>query len=158
MIKKQWHALLNITLLMVIFLIAFFILYIWASLIIPFIIAVLFSFAIVGLSNAYKSFKAPPIVAFTLSLATYLFIFWLIWRIIGSNIEELYDKLPFYQDNIIAIIWSIFSFFGISEPASFNTFLKDIDLSKIFSLVIDTVASIFSSAWIILFYVMNGIN
>ncbi len=154
MIKKQWGPLLNIALLMIIFLIVFYILYIWASLIIPFIIAVLFSFAIVGLSHTYKSFNIPPFIAFTMSLATYVLIFWLIWRMIWSNIEELYDKLPFYQDNIIAIISSVFAFFGISEPTSLNSFLQEIDISKVFSLVIDTVTSIFSSAGIILFYVM----
>jgi predicted PurR-regulated permease PerM len=48
------------------------VLHIGASFIIPFIVALLFSFAILGLSNLFKKFKIPSFFAMIFSLATYV--------------------------------------------------------------------------------------
>lgn len=154
MIKKKNNLLLNTAILLVIFVIVFYLLYIWANLLIPFIIAILFSFAIIWLSNTYKKLSLSPSISFILSLSTYILIFWLVWKLIWSNIDELYTKLPFYQDNIKALVEWIFQFFGIYEPKPINSFLDKLDLPSIFTLIIETITSIFSSTWIILFYTM----
>lgn len=154
MFQKESNTLLNVSMMIIVFFIIFFVLYIWASLIIPFIIALLFSFAIIWLSNFYKFWKIPAFISFILSLLTYIFIFWWIWKMIGSNIEDLIRLLPEYQTKVSMIITQIFQYLSIPEPTSISQILTKIDLQYVFTLVISWFTSIFSSAWIILFYVL----
>lgn len=154
MFKKDTSPMLNFSFFIITAFIIFYILYVWSKLIIPFIIAVLFSFAIIWLSNFYKKFKLPAFISFSLSLATYVFIFWWIWKMIGSNVSELNASLPFYQDKIYNIISQSLDYFPVSLQEKMISGLNNIDIASIFTSVLDTVTSIFSSAWIILFYVM----
>jgi len=154
MFKKEWSSISNFALILILLFILFYILYIWASLIIPFIIALLFSFAIIWLSNFYKWFKIPSFISFTLSLVTYSWIFWLIWKLIWSNIDELIKLLPEYQQQVVTIVSNTFNMLHIPEPTSVTEVLEQINLQYVFSLAVWWVTSIFSSAGIILFYVL----
>ena len=154
MFKKQTNTLLNFSMLIIVLFIIFFVLYIWSSLIIPFIIALLFSFAIIWLSNFFKSFRIPSFISFTFSLLSYIFLFWLIGKMIWSNIEDLIRLLPEYQEKVSLLITQIFSYLHIQEPQSISQLLEQMDLQYIFTLVVSWFTSIFSSAWIILFYVL----
>ncbi len=154
MIKKGNSFIVNFWFIIVLLFILFYILYIWANLLIPFIIALLFSFAIIWLSNFYKKLKIPAFLAFILSLFSYIGIFWLIWKLIWTNIDELIKGLPLYQARILEIYSDFFAFFGIPEPASITELLKEINLQYVFTLVIGWFTSIFSKMGIILFYVM----
>jgi len=154
MFKKESNTLLNFLILLIFFVLIFYILYIWASLIIPLIIAALFSFAIIWLSNFYKKLKIWSFLAFALSLWTYIFIFWWIWTLIGSNIEDLIRLLPSYQDRVSEIFVQVFKFFHLEWVINLNNIFNKINVASIVSNVAQTVSDIFSSAWIILFYVM----
>lgn len=155
MLKKDSNnPFLNISLFIIVWVVIFYVLYVWASLIIPFIIAVLFSFAIIGLSNFYKEFKLPAFISFPLSLATYIFIFWLIWKMIGSNVAELSSSLPEYQVKIMSILKSFLDYFPESIQQKMFSSLNNIDIASMFSSILDTITSVFASAWVILFYVM----
>jgi predicted PurR-regulated permease PerM len=71
-------ALANLTNIFLLLFMLFFVLYIGASLIIPFIIALLLTFAIIALYNFFKKLRFPPFLAIILSILTYLIVFWLI--------------------------------------------------------------------------------
>jgi len=144
----------NIPLIIVSSFIVFYTLYIGASFIIPFIIAILFSFAIIWASNFYQKFKIPKIIAMILSLSTYFIIFWLFWELINSNIDELINKLPDYQEQISEIIKNFFNTTSIPEPKSINEMLKNFDIASIFQTILGWITSAFSNIWIIFFYTL----
>lgn len=154
MFKKDKNSLLNVTLLMITLIIVFYLLYIWASLIIPFIIALLFSFAIIWLSNFFKLFRLPSFFSFTFSLLTYVLLFWGIWKMLWSNLDDFIKLLPSYQDRVSIIITEFFNFTHLPEPKNLEDILNKVDLQYVFTLVVSGFTSIFSSAWIILFYVL----
>ncbi|MDP2091034.1 MAG: AI-2E family transporter [Candidatus Gracilibacteria bacterium] len=154
MFKKESNNLLNISMSIIVFFIVFYILYIGASLIIPFIIALLFSFAIIGLSNYFRSFKIPVIISFILSLGTYIFIIWLLWKMLGTNLQDLIRLLPDYQQKVYNMLSQAFQYFHIPVPASLGEILSSLNLQSIFTSVLSGFTSIFSSAGIILFYVL----
>lgn len=154
MFKKDNYNIVNFSLILILMFMLFYILYIWASLIIPFIVALLFSFAIIWLSNFFKSFKIPAFISFTLSLAFYGFIFWWIWKLIWSNIEDLIRLMPEYQSKVSSLITQAFTFVHIPEPTSITEVLNTLNLQYIFTLAVWWVTSIFSSAGIIMFYVL----
>ena len=134
--------------------IIFYILYIWWNLIIPFLIAMLLSFAIIWLSDFYNRYKIPPFISMILSITTYLIIFWLIWKMIWSNIIELKSNIDVYQKELTKLIDSIFISYDIPKTASINNIIDKINFSKVFSIVAWWITSILSSAWMIFFYVM----
>ena len=152
--KKEKNTLMNVTLIMITLLIVFYILYIWSSLIIPFIIALLFSFAIIWLSNFFKKFKIPGFISFILSLSTYIFLFWWIWKMLWSNLNDFLDLLPVYQERVTELIAQFFSLTHIPEPKNLTEILNKLDFQYIFTLIIGWFTSIFSSTGIILFYVL----
>ena len=65
-----------------------------------------------------------------------MFIFWLVGKIIGSNIESFIVLLPDYQEKVLVIIKDIFEFLRLPELTSVNTILEKINLQYIFNAVI----------------------
>ncbi len=154
MLKKESNTIINTSILLIVFVLLFYVLYIWASLIIPIIIAALFSFSIIWLSNFYRKLKIWNFLSFILSLWTYIFIFWLVWKLIGSQIDDLIRLLPWYQDKVTEIFAQVFEFFHLEWIINMNNVFNKIDIASVVSWVAQTIRDIFSSAWIILFYVM----
>ncbi len=154
MIKKWNLFIVNLWFIIILLFILFYVLYIWADLIIPFIVAILFSFVIIWLSNFYSNkLKIPSILSVLFSIISYVIIFWFIWKLISNNLNDLFWILPLYEQRIIEIYIRIFSYFNIPEPTSFTELLKDINLQYVFTKAISWFTSIFSKAGIILFYV-----
>jgi predicted PurR-regulated permease PerM len=131
----------------------FYVLYIWASLIIPFIIAILFSFAIVWVADFYKKFKIPPIISMILSLLTYVLIFFAFWRMVNSSLWDFIELLPTYEAKLYDLYISLLNYFKIYPSIDAYTLFQKIDLTNMFSSVFSSVTSIFSSIWLIFFYV-----
>jgi len=137
----------------------FYILNIWENLIIPFIIALLFSFAIIWLSDFYKKiwiwkYKIPSFLAMLLSLSTYVFIFWFIAKMINSNVQDVIKLLPTYQERVGSLYLQLLDYFNIPQTVDAYSLFQKINITYLFTSVVSSVTSIFSKAWIILFYVM----
>lgn len=152
MFKKQHPSVISIPMLIITVALVVYILSIGSSLLIPFVIALLFSFAIIGLMQFYQSIRLPGIIAFGLSIATYAGVFWLIGELINTNIEDLIRLLPEYQNKIYAIIISIFDYFNATPPTSVSQILQEVNLQSTFSVVLTSVTGIFSNAGIIIIY------
>ncbi len=154
MFKKQQNPIVELTFVVILLMLFFYVLVVGASLLIPFIIAVLFSFAIIWLSNFYKKFRVGVFLSYLFSIGTYIFIFWLIWKMIGSNVTDLVDLLPQYQTKVLTIVSNIFETLKIPQPTSINQVISEINLQWIFTSFVWGVTTIFSKTWIILFYVL----
>lgn len=156
---KNENSFINIVFILLFIVVLFYILSIWASLIIPFVIAVLFSFAIIGLSDVYKkiwykNIKMPGFIAMILSLATYIFAFWLIGKMMNSNIQEVINLLPKYQERLSSLYLQALQSFNIPPTIDAYSLFQKIDITKQFTNVVSSVTSIFSNAGLIFFYVM----
>lgn len=156
--KKETNFV-NLFLILAFIVLLFYILKVWAELIIPFIIALLFSFAIIWLSDFYKKiwvgkYKIPWFLAMILSLWTYVFIFWTIWKMININIQDVIKLLPVYQDRMSTLYINSLNYFNIPSSVDAYSLFQKINITSLFSSVISSVTAIFSKAWIILFYVM----
>ena len=152
--KKENH---NLAFIIISSYIVFYTLYIWKDLIIPFVISILISFALIWLSNFYQKLKVPNFISMTLSIVSYFSVFWLLWLIIDYNIDtkDLIDnKLPDYQNQIWVIIKSFFEITHIPEPKNINEILQKINMAEIFNSIISWITSIFWNAWMIFFYTL----
>lgn len=152
MFKREHNSILNFFIVIILVIIFFYILYIWAEIIIPFIISVLFAFAILWLSNFYNKFKIPKFFSFLFSILTYSIIFYFIWKIIWNNVWDLIEKLPSYQEKIKDLLTNIFTYFWLKEPTSLSQVFSNIDLQSTFSTVFNSLATTFSNIWLIFIY------
>ena len=74
-----------------------YILYIWAEYIIPIVIAVLLTMLIIWLQSTYNRYIKNQYISLFLSLLTYIFVFWIIIKIVNLNIDEISLKWPEYK-------------------------------------------------------------
>jgi len=152
--KKESH---NWPLIIISSFIVFYTLYIGKELIIPFVISILISFAIIWTNNFYKKFKINSFFSMSLSIFTYIFIFYLLWQLISYNIDikilkEI--KLPEYQKEIWKIINSTFNFLNLSQPESLSQILDKKQISNLFTFLAWEIALILSNAGMIFFYTL----
>jgi predicted PurR-regulated permease PerM len=108
-------TLLNINLTIISLVIVFYILYIGASFIIPFVIALLLAFSIISTYSFIKKIIRNPILSFLLSVIFYVVFFWIIIKVINSNVSDIIDKSSFYQDQLRFLIDKNVARFGIKE-------------------------------------------
>jgi len=139
--------------------ILFVLLKIGADLIRPFIIALLFSFAIIALSDSYKKIPIgtktlPVFFAMILSLATYIVLFWLLGKMLGSQIQDVIKLLPSYQEKINLLYINMLEYLHIPQNMDLYSVFQKIDIPKLVTLVVSNITDLFSKIWIILFYML----
>lgn len=161
MFRKDESKLLNFTLLSILAFIFFYLLHIWATLIIPFIIGLLFSFAIIGLSGLYQKFRVTSSFATFLSLITMMLIFWWLGELISANLDlnEVAKKLPEYQTRIYQMLisfaeWVNFSEEDLNKYINFREVFFRIDLQGVVLSTATGITDLFKSAWLIFFFIL----
>ena len=142
--------------LIVLFLV-FYVLHIGASFIIPFIIALLFSFAILSLSNVFQRYKIPAFISMILSLWVYIVVIWVIAEfVLWRNILILSDNFPEYQAIFIGKMLTLLDYFRIDEDgrAIMVKSITNLDLNGLFLNFGTAITLVFSKVGLIMFYVL----
>lgn len=151
--NKENNIILNFSLIIILVYWLFYVLYIWQALIIPFVIALLLAFSVLWLANFYQKIKIPSFLSMILAIWTYFLVFYFIWSIISSNINELIKLAPSYEEKIISLMKQTFDYFWIQKH-QVSEFMSNIKLQDIFNYIYSVVLSISSSIWTILFYMI----
>lgn len=161
MFKREENKLLNVTFLVILGLIFFYILHIWADLIIPFIIGLLFSFAIIGLSGVYQKFRFTSAFSTFLSLITFMLIFWWLGELISANLDldEVARKLPEYQAKMYQMFIEMWQWANLSEEelnkyVNFRDLFFKIDLQSVVLSTASGITDMFKSAGMIFFFIL----
>lgn len=156
MSKKNDNFILNFGIISILTCIVFYILFIWSSLIIPLVVSVLLAFAILWVSTFFKKkLKMNAFFAMIFAFLTYIFIFYIIWTIISSNINDIIKSAPTYQEKVTEIISNVLKFFNIENPESLSKLVFwNIDLQQILTTTASSITSVLSNTWIIFFYTM----
>ncbi len=150
--KLTW--LLKINLSIIVLVIGFYILYIWASFLIPFVIALLIAFAITSTYSFFKGFLRYWIISFILTLFLYVSIVWGVVEIINTNIISIIEKSSFYQDQLRFLIDKWVDKFWINEWEVYQKMWNYIDLPKLFTSMAAILTNMLSYFWIISFYLV----
>nr|MDD3720572.1 AI-2E family transporter [Candidatus Gracilibacteria bacterium] len=148
------NTFLNVNLTIISLVIVFYILYIGASFIIPFVIALLLAFALISTHTFFKKYLKNSFISFILTIILYLLIFWIISKIINTNIQSIVEKSSFYQDQLRFIIDKTVAKFGIKEGEFYQKMWGYIDLPMLFSNMATLVTNIISYLGIITFYLI----
>ncbi len=128
------------------------------SIIIPFILAVLFWYLIrvIKLTMLKVKFmtRFPEWVLTLFSSIFLLIILLMIINIITHNIQQLSDTLPVYQTNINKITTGLNNYFNIDVDSEFKNITKNFNFAGIFTGIITALTGLFGNAVTILLYLL----
>lgn len=148
------NTLLNLNLTIISLVIFFYILYIGASFIIPFVIALILAFSLISTYSFFKKIIKNGFLTFIITIVLYWIIFWVVFKIISSNIQEIASKSWEYQSQFKFIIDKFVSKFWIDEWEFYQKLWWYFDLQTIFTNMASLITNMVSYIWITLFYLI----
>lgn len=98
--------------------------------------------------------KIPRAIKTVIASIVILFIIGFISNLIISNVQDLYNEAPKYQENLEKVATQIETKFGLNIGENINNFIVDIDLTSIGKNLLDSFSELFSSAFMILLYLI----
>lgn len=152
MIKKANNTIVTVSVVILTLVAVFYVLFIGASIIIPFVIALLLSFAIMSLSNFFAHRGVYQPFAFLFSLVSYGFVFWIITWIINTNIQDIISQAPEYQERLLLITYKVADYFAIDQSIIFSEITSKIDIPALISSVASGITTIVRSTGTIIFF------
>jgi len=137
----------------------FYLLYIWSSLILPFVIALLMSFWIISVSGFFYKLWMNKFLAYISSFISFFAFFFFVGWIINTNINEIAapENIEKYQNRLESIVSPILEYltkFNIDQESIKQKILKNIDFSNLFGNITWAIGNILSSASLIIIYVL----
>jgi len=142
----------NVTLLLLGFFV--YVLYIGASIIIPFVVATFLSFLVISISRFYKQKWLHKSIAFVLAIITIGIVFYGIWKIINTNVEDIIIAAPEYQEKLLIAFDTYAEKYSIDSTVLREQFFERLDISVIISTAATAITSIVKNAGIIFFFMV----
>ena len=129
-----------------------YVLSIGASIIIPFIVALLVSFIILSLVSFFQKKWIPRWVSFMLSLGVIGLVIITIGQIINTNINEIIIQAPSYQEKLTWIALEISKKYNLNTQIIIAQFVEKINIPSLVSSSVSIITSIVKNAGIIFFF------
>jgi len=98
--------------------------------------------------------QIPQVISYIASLLTIALILNFLIGMISSNIIEVRDAAPLYQENFIKLTARIFILLGIEKEPNFAQVIHQINLTPFITNLAGTLATLIGSASLILIYVL----
>lgn len=128
------------------------------TIIIPFILAVLFLFLIRIVRHILSKIKfvgrLPKWLLTLISSVLLLSFLAFTVQMISQNIQQLSNTLPVYENNINKITKLINDQFSVDLSTILNDFAKDLDFADILSKIFSTLTGLFGDAFMVLLYLI----
>jgi len=129
------------------------------SLLIPFVIALVVWYVIVGLNNWIASFSVikkycPGWLSAALSMLTIVLFLVVVGEMIASNAQSMVNTLPTYEENVRHLMEDVQQSFGLEQVPNVSSLLEDFDLTNIISNILNTFSGIAGNIFLILIYVL----
>lgn len=154
--KKHVNLLtVNITLLTLGFFV--YVLYIGASIIIPLLLALLLSFIILSITNAFRKKGLHKYLSFISALGVIFVVIYLIIQLINVNVEEIAREAPRYQEKLNHILINMLtelSKYGIESESLTENIGSTIDFGLLATWTASLVAAIVKNAGLVIFFTL----
>ncbi|NOZ42773.1 MAG: AI-2E family transporter [Alphaproteobacteria bacterium] len=129
------------------------------DLLVPFMIAIAIWYLIHILSDYYHNitvgrWQLPRLVSYFASLLTIILVLNFLIGMISSNIIEVKNAAPLYQENFLELTSKIFTMLGISKEPNITQIINQINLTPFITNLAGTLASLAGSASLIVIYVL----
>jgi len=96
----------------------------------------------------------PTSLCFSLSLLSFVVMFWATVKLISMNIDGVLEVGPAYQANFEAKIMALLGYFGIQEAPTFEQLVDQINLQQFISASASSLTSIVANSGLTLIYLL----
>lgn len=149
---KKKNTLVNAGIIILSLVAVFYILYIGASIIIPFVVALLISFVILSLVSFFQKRGIPRFISFILSLGVIIGIIFTIGQIINTNINEISAGASAYEEKLTRIALRLVQPYNSNPQNILDQFVSNVNIPTLVSSVLSITTSFVKNAGIILFF------
>jgi len=149
---KKKNTIATISLVILTLVAVFYVLYVGAFIAIPLVIALFLSFAILSLSHFFSSKGIRSEIAFILSLLTFCGFFWVITLIINSNVQEIINEAPVYQEKLTNMVTDFAGYLNVDRSVILSEITNKMDIPQMISSIAGAVTSIVKSTGTIVFF------
>jgi len=151
---KNNNRFVNISIVFIALFFLVYVLYIWASIVIPFVVAMLLSFIIISLSSFFHYYWVPKPISFIASLITIGLFFFIVGKIIDTNIEGIIIGAPLYQERLISIFDVYAQKYAIDSTLIRQQILQNLDIGQLISWAATALTIIVKNAGLIIFFTL----
>ncbi len=147
----------NFSLVSVLVILTFYLLIVGQDVLLPIVIALVFWYLINLVAKSYSRLRIgemslPGWFCFTLSLLSFVAMFWATVKLISMNVDGVLEVAPTYQVNLEAKINGLINYFGIQEAPTFEQLTDLINLGEFISATASSLTSIVANSGVILIY------
>lgn len=149
--------LINFSLISVLVILTFYLLIVGQDVLLPIVIALVFWYLINLVAKSYSRLKIgektlPGWFCFSLSLLSFIGMFWATVKLISMNVDGVLEVAPTYQVNLEAKINGLLNYFGIQEAPTLEQLTELINLGEFISATAGSLTSIVANSGVILIY------
>jgi len=149
--------LINFSLVSVLVILTFYLLIVGQDVLLPIVIALVFWYLINLVAKSYSRLKIsgkslPGWFCFTLSLSSFVAMFWATVKLISMNVDGVLEVAPTYQVNLENKINNLINYFGIQEAPTLEQLTELINLGQFISATASSLTSIVANSGVILIY------
>jgi len=153
----QHMKVINFSLISVLVILTFYLLIVGQDVLLPIVIALVFWYLINLVAKSYGRLKIgdkalPGWLCFTLSLLSFVAMFWATVKLISMNVDGVLEVAPSYQVNLEAKMNSLLGYFGINEAPTLEQLIELINLGQFISATAGSLTSIVANSGVILIY------
>ena len=147
----------NFSLIAVLVFLTFYLLIVGQDVLLPVVIALVFWYLINLVAKSYGRLKIggnalPGWFCFTLSLLSFVAMFWATVKLISMNVDGVLEVAPSYQVNLEAKMNGLLGYFGIQEAPTLEQLIELINLGQFISSTAGSLTSIVANSGVILIY------
>jgi len=149
----------NFSVISVLVILTFYLLIVGQDVLLPVVIALVFWYLINLVANSYGRIKIgenglPGWICFTLSLLSFVALFWAMLKLISMNVDGVLEVAPIYQINLEAKMNGLLNYFGIQEAPTLEQLIELINLGEFISAAAGSLTSIVANSGVILIYLV----
>ncbi len=155
----QASKLINFSLIAILVVLTFYLLIVGQEVILPIVIALVFWYLINLLAKSYShihlaNLSLPGRACFTLSLLTFVVMFWGAVKLISMNVDGVLQVAPSYQANLVDKMNGLLAYFGIAEAPTLEQLIELINLGQFISAAASSLTSVVADSGVILIYLI----
>lgn len=129
------------------------------NLLIPIVLAVFIWFIIREIKQFFKKigFVKRKVPSWLLNILATIGLFatiGLVVTVVSSNINVLLQKAPLYETNLNKMLALVDTTFGVDLNAQLQKYIGDVNVSKMISMLVNFISSLFGNIFIILIYIL----
>ncbi len=148
----------NTAALFIILVLSVYVLSIGKAVLVPFVIAVVLFYLIIGLMQALRQIKLkekkmPRSLAMGLALASVVILITLFVLLVKNSFDQVLLEADSYQEKLDELLVNLYQFFGVEDVGGVSELIGQIDLSSILTDIIQALRNLASNVGLIIIYV-----